>query len=124
MPPGLWYDGLRRLGADHVGLFAGLVPVEALLTTVALGLGQAGAADVTAPCSSESAWDHNTPVPLFTSWPDQCSTAPAPVNTSAPNPSDAFASCSRSKAPRPPRRQADKRRQGSVEGVRSNQPDA
>ncbi|MGW0436861.1 EamA family transporter [Micromonospora sp. NPDC003197] len=43
----LWYDALRRLGADRAGLFAGLVPVGALLTTVTLGLGQAGPADVT-----------------------------------------------------------------------------
>ncbi|MGX1135604.1 drug/metabolite transporter (DMT)-like permease [Streptomyces glaucescens] len=43
----LWYDALRRLGADRAGLFAGLVPVGALLTTVALGIGQAGPADVT-----------------------------------------------------------------------------
>ncbi|MFI7444763.1 DMT family transporter [Nonomuraea indica] len=43
----LWYDALRRLGADRAGLFAGLVPVGALLTTLALGLGQAGPADVT-----------------------------------------------------------------------------
>ncbi|WP_446697130.1 DMT family transporter [Streptomyces cinereospinus] len=43
----LWYDALRRLGADRAGLFAGLVPVGALVTTVALGLGQAGPADVT-----------------------------------------------------------------------------
>ncbi|WP_406312162.1 DMT family transporter [Streptosporangium sp. NBC_01639] len=43
----LWYDALRRLGADRAGLFAGLVPVGALLTTIALGLGQAGPADVT-----------------------------------------------------------------------------
>ncbi|MFI6785994.1 DMT family transporter [Nonomuraea sp. NPDC050383] len=42
----LWYDALRRLGADRAGLFAGLVPVGALLTTLALGLGQAGPADV------------------------------------------------------------------------------
>ncbi|MEE4491526.1 DMT family transporter [Streptomyces sp. BE230] len=42
----LWYDALRRLGADRAGLFAGLVPVGALLTTVALGLGEAGPADV------------------------------------------------------------------------------
>ncbi|MGP4109572.1 DMT family transporter [Streptomyces sp. 4N509B] len=42
----LWYDALRRLGADRAGLFAGLVPVGALLTSVALGLGQAGPADV------------------------------------------------------------------------------
>lgn len=43
----LWYDALRRLGADRAGLFAGLVPVGALITTVALGLGAAGPADVT-----------------------------------------------------------------------------
>ncbi|MDT9682390.1 DMT family transporter [Streptomyces sp. TRM76323] len=43
----LWYDALRRLGADRAGLFAGLVPVGALLTAVALGLGRAGPADVT-----------------------------------------------------------------------------
>ncbi|MFD7770910.1 DMT family transporter [Streptomyces sp. NPDC059787] len=43
----LWYDALRRLGADRAGLFAGLVPVGALLTTVVLGPGEAGPADVT-----------------------------------------------------------------------------
>ncbi|WP_052850021.1 DMT family transporter [Streptomyces avicenniae] len=43
----LWYDALRRLGADRAGLFAGLVPVGALLTTVALGLDRAGPADIT-----------------------------------------------------------------------------
>ncbi|WP_106401084.1 DMT family transporter [Actinocorallia populi] len=43
----LWYDALRRLGTDRAGLFAGLIPVGALLTTVVLGLGQAGPADVT-----------------------------------------------------------------------------
>ncbi|MFF3490479.1 DMT family transporter [Streptomyces sp. NPDC002795] len=43
----LWYDALRRLGADRAGLFAGLVPVGALLTTAALGLGRPGAADIT-----------------------------------------------------------------------------
>ncbi|OLT13674.1 hypothetical protein BJF79_20015 [Actinomadura sp. CNU-125] len=42
----LWYDALRRLGADRAGLFAGLVPVGALLTTIALGLGRPGTADV------------------------------------------------------------------------------
>ncbi|MET8341062.1 DMT family transporter [Streptosporangium canum] len=42
----LWYDALRRLGSDRAGLFAGLVPVGALITTVALGLGEAGLADV------------------------------------------------------------------------------
>ncbi|WP_418955217.1 DMT family transporter [Streptomyces tritici] len=43
----LWYDALRHLGADRAGLFAGLVPVGALLTTVALDLGTAGPADIT-----------------------------------------------------------------------------
>ncbi|MFD7431591.1 DMT family transporter [Streptomyces sp. NPDC059818] len=43
----LWYDALRRLGADRAGLFAGLVPVGALLTTLVLGIGQAGPADIT-----------------------------------------------------------------------------
>ncbi|MFE6037826.1 DMT family transporter [Streptomyces sp. NPDC056452] len=42
----LWYDALRRLGAERAGLFAGLVPVGALLTTLALGLGEVGPADV------------------------------------------------------------------------------
>lgn len=42
----LWYDALRRLGADRAGLFAGLVPVGALLTTVGLGLDRVGPADV------------------------------------------------------------------------------
>lgn len=42
----LWYAALRRLGPDRAGLFAGLVPVGALLTTVALGLGHVGTADV------------------------------------------------------------------------------
>ncbi|MEU1086822.1 DMT family transporter [Streptomyces sp. NPDC005576] len=41
----LWYDALRRLGAAHAGLFAGLVPVGALVTTLALGLGEVGPAD-------------------------------------------------------------------------------
>jgi len=35
----LWYDALPRLGADRAGLFAGLVPVGAIVTTVLLGLG-------------------------------------------------------------------------------------
>ncbi|CAL9317997.1 hypothetical protein SUDANB25_05771 [Streptomyces sp. SudanB25_2051] len=42
----LWYDALRRLGADRAGLFAGLVPVGALLTTVALGLSRPQLADI------------------------------------------------------------------------------
>jgi hypothetical protein len=35
----LWYDALPRLGADRAGLFAGVIPVGAILTTVLLGLG-------------------------------------------------------------------------------------
>jgi drug/metabolite transporter (DMT)-like permease len=35
----LWYDALPRLGADRAGLFAGLVPVGAIATSVLLGLG-------------------------------------------------------------------------------------
>jgi drug/metabolite transporter (DMT)-like permease len=35
----LWYDALPRLGADRAGLFAGMVPVGAMVTTVLLGLG-------------------------------------------------------------------------------------
>jgi drug/metabolite transporter (DMT)-like permease len=35
----LWYDALPRLGADRAGLFAGMVPVGAIVTTVLLGLG-------------------------------------------------------------------------------------
>ncbi|WP_299535858.1 DMT family transporter [uncultured Streptomyces sp.] len=42
----LWYAALSRLGTDRAGLFAGLVPVGALLTTAVLGLGEVGRADV------------------------------------------------------------------------------
>jgi drug/metabolite transporter (DMT)-like permease len=35
----LWYDALPRLGADHAGLFAGMVPVGAIITAAVLGLG-------------------------------------------------------------------------------------
>jgi drug/metabolite transporter (DMT)-like permease len=35
----LWYDALPRLGADRAGLFAGVIPVGAIVTTVLLGLG-------------------------------------------------------------------------------------
>lgn len=35
----LWYSALTRLGADRAGLFAGLVPVGAILTAMALGQG-------------------------------------------------------------------------------------
>jgi drug/metabolite transporter (DMT)-like permease len=35
----LWYDALPRLGADRAGLFAGVIPVGAIVTTVLVGLG-------------------------------------------------------------------------------------
>jgi drug/metabolite transporter (DMT)-like permease len=35
----LWYDALRRLGADRAGLFAGVLPLGAVVTSVVLGLG-------------------------------------------------------------------------------------
>ena len=35
----LWYGALPRLGADRAGLFAGVLPVGAIATTVVLGLG-------------------------------------------------------------------------------------
>jgi drug/metabolite transporter (DMT)-like permease len=35
----LWYGALPRLGADRAGLFAGMLPVGAIVTTAALGLG-------------------------------------------------------------------------------------
>jgi drug/metabolite transporter (DMT)-like permease len=42
----LWYDALPRLGADRAGLFAGLVPVGAIVTTVLLGLGAPTASEL------------------------------------------------------------------------------
>ncbi|GAB3675577.1 hypothetical protein GCM10027589_45640 [Actinocorallia lasiicapitis] len=35
----LWYDALGRLGPDRASLFAGVIPISAAATTVALGLG-------------------------------------------------------------------------------------
>jgi drug/metabolite transporter (DMT)-like permease len=35
----LWYDALPRLGPDRAGLFAGVVPLGAIVTSVVLGLG-------------------------------------------------------------------------------------
>ena len=35
----LWYGALPRLGADRAGLFAGVLPVGAIVTTALLGLG-------------------------------------------------------------------------------------
>jgi drug/metabolite transporter (DMT)-like permease len=34
----LWYDAIGRIGADLAGLFAGLIPVSAVVTTMVLGL--------------------------------------------------------------------------------------
>jgi drug/metabolite transporter (DMT)-like permease len=42
----LWYDALPRLGADRAGLFAGMVPVGAIVTTVLLGLGGPTASEI------------------------------------------------------------------------------
>ncbi|REE96071.1 DMT family transporter [Thermomonospora umbrina] len=42
----LWYDALGRLGADRAGLFAGLLPISAVVTSMALGLGRPGAAEL------------------------------------------------------------------------------
>ncbi|MBO3752263.1 DMT family transporter [Streptosporangiaceae bacterium NEAU-GS5] len=41
----LWYSAMPRLGPDRAGLFAGLVPVGAIVTTMALGRGVPSAAD-------------------------------------------------------------------------------
>lgn len=35
----LWYDALGRLGADRAGLFAGVIPISAVATTMILGMG-------------------------------------------------------------------------------------
>ncbi|HEX2317238.1 MAG TPA: EamA family transporter [Thermomonospora sp.] len=43
----LWYDALGRLGADRAGLFAGILPISAVVTATALGLGRPGAAELT-----------------------------------------------------------------------------
>ncbi|GAA4631237.1 hypothetical protein GCM10023196_059860 [Actinoallomurus vinaceus] len=42
----LWYDALGRIGADRAGLFAGLIPVSAAVTTMALGLGTPSGAEL------------------------------------------------------------------------------
>jgi drug/metabolite transporter (DMT)-like permease len=44
----LWYSALPRLGADRAGLFTGVIPVGAIVTTAALGLGVPSLADVAA----------------------------------------------------------------------------
>jgi drug/metabolite transporter (DMT)-like permease len=43
----LWYGAIGRLGADRAGLFAGLIPISAVITTVVLGVDRPGAADLT-----------------------------------------------------------------------------
>lgn len=48
----LWYDALRRLGAARAGLFAGPVPVGALVTTAALGPARRALQVLPAFCSS------------------------------------------------------------------------
>ncbi|GAA4485477.1 DMT family transporter [Actinoallomurus oryzae] len=40
-----WYDALGRIGADRAGLFAGLIPVSAVATTMVLGLRSPGMAE-------------------------------------------------------------------------------
>ncbi|MEV0644947.1 DMT family transporter [Phytomonospora sp. NPDC050363] len=42
----LWYDALPRLGADRAGLFAGMMPVGAVLTMVVLGIGTPSVAEL------------------------------------------------------------------------------
>ncbi|MDR2999089.1 MAG: DMT family transporter [Microbacterium sp.] len=42
----LWYSALNTLGPDRAGLFAGLVPVGALVTTVVLAIAPVGMAEV------------------------------------------------------------------------------
>lgn len=41
-----WYDALGLIGADRAGLFAGLIPVSAVATTMALGLRSPGVAEL------------------------------------------------------------------------------
>lgn len=42
----VWYDALARLGAERAGLFAGIIPLSALATTVVLGVGAPGPSDL------------------------------------------------------------------------------
>ncbi|WP_067476843.1 DMT family transporter [Actinomadura hibisca] len=42
----LWYDAIGRLGADRAGLFAGMIPISAVVTTVLLGLAAPTPADL------------------------------------------------------------------------------
>ncbi|MEV4256806.1 DMT family transporter [Spirillospora sp. NPDC049652] len=42
----LWYDALGRMGADRAGLFAGMIPVSAVVTTMLLGIATPRPAEV------------------------------------------------------------------------------
>jgi hypothetical protein len=42
----VWYDALGRIGADRAGLFAGLIPVSAVVTTMVLGLRTPGSPEL------------------------------------------------------------------------------
>jgi drug/metabolite transporter (DMT)-like permease len=42
----MWYDAIGRLGADRAALFAGLIPVSAVATTMALGLRAPNASEI------------------------------------------------------------------------------
>ncbi len=46
----LWYTAVDRLGADRAGLFAGLVPVSALVASASIGTDQVTAMKVTGVC--------------------------------------------------------------------------
>ncbi|WP_121436600.1 DMT family transporter [Actinomadura pelletieri] len=43
----LWYGSIGRLGADRAGLFAGVIPISAVITTVVLGIARPSLADLT-----------------------------------------------------------------------------
>ncbi|WP_433271675.1 DMT family transporter [Actinosynnema sp. CS-041913] len=45
-----WYSALPRLGADKAGLFSGFLPVGAVVSTVVLGTGEPGLADLAGAC--------------------------------------------------------------------------
>jgi drug/metabolite transporter (DMT)-like permease len=34
-----WFSGLSRLGVERTGLFAGIIPISALITTAVVGMG-------------------------------------------------------------------------------------
>ncbi|MFC4532435.1 DMT family transporter [Sphaerisporangium dianthi] len=41
-----WYDALPRLGAERAGLFSGLLPIGAIVSSVILGTGRPGVPDI------------------------------------------------------------------------------